>query len=302
MSNEVQLSMSIMDAWMVFNLHCQSQRYRYTTIVDYKKKLLPFFRYAINAKAERVSDITSTHIRNYLIERQKTKYQSVEERSTSGNYVHGVARCIRAFFNFCVAEGWLEKSPMASVKMPRRPKKILDALTVAEIKKIVKGLSSDRDKALFFLLLDTGMRAAECTNLRIGDIEMADGRVLIKSGKGEKDRYVYFGAKTARFLLRVMGSRPAQKYVWLSEKTGKPLTLRGLSRAVERMGEAAGVKCHPHKIRRTFAITSLRSGMNIYTLARLMGHEDITVLKPYLKILNSDLSAAQSDHGVVDNL
>ena len=60
--------------------------------------------------------------------------------------------------------------------------------------------------------------------------------------------------------------------------------------------------CHPHTFRRTFALESLRGGMDIYTLARLMGHEDITVLKPYLALAERDLQAAHKAASPVDRL
>jgi integrase/recombinase XerD len=136
----------------------------------------------------------------------------------------------------------------------------------------------------------------------VGDISLKENRVLIRGGKGDKDRYVYFGAKTARLLIRLMRGMEDKQYLWANRHNGKRMHYRGLGKTLRLLGERVGVPCTAHKFRRTFAINSLRNGMNIYTLARLMGHSDISILKPYLDLLQTDLRASHQQHGVVDNL
>lgn len=75
-----------------------------------------------------------------------------------------------------------------------------------------------------------------------------------------------------------------------------------LKQLFRRLVDYSGVKFSAHSLRRTFAINSLRNGMDIYTLAKLMGHTDITVLRAYLPLVNNDLRVAQERYGVVDNL
>ncbi len=302
MSKVEQESTSLTEAWTIYILNCRARRFRPSTLAEYQKKLQPFLAWLSAQGATHLGSITSTHIRAYLVEKQTVAPNTPQERAASGNYVHGVARCIRAFFNFCVDEGWLERSPMKGLRMPKRPKKILDALTTEEIKKLLKAAENDRERAMIYVFLDTGIRATECTNLRVGNVDMEDNSITILAGKGEKDRIVYFGAKTARYLIRIIRNKRARDPLWESFRTGKPLTYSGLIIAMRALATRAGVKCTPHKFRRTFAINSLRNGMNIYTLARLMGHEDISILRPYLDLLDTDLRSSHQQYGVVDNL
>ena len=91
--------------------------------------------------------------------------------------------------------------------------------------------------------------------------------------------------------------------VWASRNTGERLTANGLRQIVTRIGERAGVAhCHPHTFRRTFALWSLRGGMDVHTLAALMGHADIHVLKQYLALTGSDLQRAHKEAGPVDRM
>lgn len=302
MTKQDQWCTSIDEAWAIFKLHCRAQRYRPSTIGEYERKLRPFLNWANTEGASHIEGITSRHCRAYLVEKQTIKPGTPQERSASGNYVHGIARCLKTFFNFCVAEKWIAESPMSTVKMPKRPKKILDAFAADDIHKLTRALQNDRERALFFVLLDTGIRATECANLRAEHVDIAGNCITVLAGKGEKDRVVYFGAKTARYLVRLIRNKEGRAPLWVNERTGKPLTYWGINFVTSEIGERVGIQCNPHKFRRTFAINSLRNGMNIYTLARLMGHEDISILRPYLDILDTDLRSSHQQYGVVDNL
>ncbi len=81
------------------------------------------------------------------------------------------------------------------------------------------------------------------------------------------------------------------------------MTVWGMTQMMARLRDRSGVKsCSCHTFRRTFALSCLRNGMNIYVLARLMGHADISVLRQYLALVEDDLEQAHAKYGVVDNL
>ena len=302
MPRKDHMSTSIADAWAVFRLHCKAQRYRPKTIQDYEFKLLPFFKWLSAQDATNLDDITAYHLRLYLVEKQVAERGTPRERAASGHTTHGIARCLRAFFNFCVTEAWLSESPMKTVKMPRRPKRILEAYTTPEIKALLRAAKDDRERALLNTLLDTGVRASECANIQMADIRLENNSILIRAGKGEKDRIVYFGAKTAGCLIRHLRGMKPSDYVWANSHNGKRLLYRGFAKLLRVLGARVHIHCTAHKFRRTFAINSLRNGMNVYLLAKLMGHEDISILKPYLDLLEADLQHGQMSYGVVDNL
>ena len=108
-------------------------------------------------------------------------------------------------------------------------------------------------------------------------------------------------------MLRYYGQRGTpepNKPVWVAErKPHNRLTYFGLAQLMRKLESRAGVPhCAAHAFRRTFAINCLRNGMDIYSLARLMGHEDIETLKPYLELVEVDAEQAHRQYGVVDNL
>ncbi len=193
---------------------------------------------------------------------------------------------------------------MARVKMPRTPKMILPAFAPDDVDKLLQAATSQRDTALLLFLLDTRARAAECAALDLADVDAKRGMVHIRHGKGDKARYVFMGARTSKAIMRytIGRDRVPGAALWLTE-SGSRLTLNGFRQILKRIGKRAGVeRCHPHTFRRTFALWSLRAGMSIYHLQRLMGHADITVLKQYLDLVTEDVQAAHQAAGIVDRL
>lgn len=286
------------DAFDMFMLDCEARRLTPATRQFYQYKLAPFVRWCEAEGLHALHELTAHHIRRYLI--------SVSRRNLTSQYQHNIARAIRAFLNYCVRDELIEKSPFDKVQMPRLEKKILDALSPADIHAILRNCLSERDKALCLFLLDSGVRASELVALNVGDIDLKTGIVLVRLGKGQKARNTYIGARTRKQLKRYWAerrdTRPHTPAFASEFKTGR-LRVDGLVQLMERLQERSGVKtCTAHTFRRTFAINCLRNGMNVYVLARLMGHADITILRQYLPLLEADLHEAHERFGAVDNL
>jgi len=195
---------------------------------------------------------------------------------------------------------------MDKVAMPRVSKEILTSLVEEDVTHLLDACNSARDKAIVLVLLDTGLRASELVNLDGKDIDLDLGEMHVRRGKGGKDRTVFLGSEARRALRNYYTERgePLEDQpVWISQTRHQRLTASGLHQLLKRLGEHAGVDdCAPHTMRRTFALWCLRNGMDVFRLARLMGHADITVLRRYLYLLKDDLRAAHAQYGVVDKL
>lgn len=283
----------------MFMLDARARHCTPRTLATYDSRLKPFIHWCDQNGVKILSDVTPSTIRLYIVHIQ-------DEKQWASRTVNGVVKAIATLFNYCVRDGLLTESPMKKVIIPKVDKKILPAFTEDDVQKILRACESERDEAIVLFLLDTGLRATELINLNAGDIETKTGAVYVRLGKGRKDRTVYVGARPLKQLLRY---RPdfhklsESAHVWRNEWTGERLTDSGLRQLLERVGERASVKhCSPHTFRRTFALWSLRNGMSIYHLQRLMGHADISVLRQYLDLVQADLQVAHEQYGVVDNL
>jgi len=153
--------------------------------------------------------------------------------------------------------------------------------------------TGDRDAAILLGLLDTGARAREFLSIKVADTNQATGNVLIRTSKSRKPRTVYFGRKTRKAIRRYLSYRNDENpSLWIT-RMGDRLSYSGLREIIQRRAKDIGIKPPAlHSFRRGFAIMMLQSGTDIYTLAKLMGHSTIDVLKHYLKLTDTDTAEA----------
>ena len=166
--------------------------------------------------------------------------------------------------------------------------------------------SGDRDRAILYFLLDTGVRASELLSINIEDVNQAKGEILIRQGKGCKPRYVFIGRQTKRALRHYLNHRKDDSpalWVVVPRFGTERLQYEGLRQMLIRRAAEAKVDIPaPHDFRRAFAVTMLRNGTDVFTLAKLMGHEGITVLQRYLKQTKEDTKIAHHRNSPLDNL
>ena len=288
---------SLLDGLDMFLLDCEARRLTPQTLTFYKQKLSVFVRWCEEQQLHGLDDLTARELRQFLV--------SIQRRGLSSQYQHNLARAIRAFLNFCVRDELIDDSPFDRVQMPRVEKKILQAFTAEQIQTVLHHCQTERDRVICLFLLDSGVRASELIAITVGDVNLSRGEVLVRAGKGQKQRTTYIGAITRKQLRRYLSGRDmySQSPLFASENTGEPLTLSGVVQLMKRLSRRSGVDiCTAHTFRRTFAINCLRNGMNIYALARLMGHSDITVLRQYLALVDQDLAQAHQEFGAVDRM
>ena len=268
------------------------------TISCYQERLAKFAKWLSTQDVAYVEQITPTHIRTHFVDMQ--------ERGLSEWTVRGQATVIKTFSRWLVQDEWLTKSPMRGVRMPKSPKGVLPALSRETIDKLLD-TADKRDYALVLFLLDTGCRAAECCKLDAGDIDLSTGAVSIDKGKGGKNRVVYVGARTRKALVKYWreaysGYPKPKDPAWLGVDYRSRLEYEGIRTAIRRLSLNAGVKVTPHAFRRTFALWSLRAGMDIYSLQRIMGHQDLQMLRQYLDLDDTDTAIAHERFGAVDTI
>jgi integrase len=153
-------------------------------------------------------------------------------------------------------------------------------------------------------MVDTGLRRSEVCALNWGDVDFASGLVRVIRGKGGKARSVFIGAKAKRALL---GYRRTLRDVTeasplFQTKSSRRYTSGGFLMLFRRLSRMFGIHVNPHKLRRTFTILSLRSGMNVLHLQALLGHSSLEMVNHYAQLVDDDLLEAHRMYSPVDNL
>jgi site-specific recombinase XerD len=255
-----------------------------------------------------VEQIERVHILSWL--NALSNEPGAKGRMLSARTVNCYARSMRAFCRWLEAEGYVEAAPSNRVKMPKVGKPLIRIIEFDEFERILKACApphevgpitdcnAARNRAIFWVLWDTGIRLAELCDLRLSNFDRDKG-VIIVHGKGDKERRIALGRNALRaLLLYVDRYRPSPKvllelgnpnedHVFLSE-SGFPFTRHGVNMLFQRIRKRANLpedkRISPHIFRHTFAVRYLMLGGDIYTLQELLGHEDIATIKNYMHL------------------
>lgn len=192
-------------------------------------------------------------------------------------------RYLKGFFEWLLAEGDIDTNPMAGVPKPIVPPIEIRVLTASEVRQLLdtckgKGAENRRDLALLTIMLDTGLRLTEVTNLKFEDV--SEDRTLRVFGKGRKWRTVALGETSSAALdrwLRIRGDRPGG--LWTGRRGD--LTPNGVRLVVRRRGRMIGSRVHPHMLRHTFVDNWLRNGGSEVDLSRLAGWTSTAMASRY---------------------
>ena len=155
-----------------------------------------------------------------------------------------------------------------------------------------------RDLALLDLLASTGMRVGELVLLNCSDIDFNERECKVL-GKGNKERIVYFDARTKIHLKAYLESRPDDnEALFVSLKAPyHRLTIGGVESRIRAIGKMLHIeKVHPHKFRRTLATRAIDKGMPIEQLQQLLGHKRIDTTLQYAMVKQSNVKLAHKKY------
>lgn len=231
---------------------------------------------------------------------------AIEERKIQMVTVDNYRRFLNSFYNWCVNNGLLYKNPLLKINAVKRVKKVKQAFSYKEIIYLRENITNLRDKAIFELLLSSGMRIGELTQLNYKDLDMKNCTVIVH-GKGDKEREVFFNELARVSIERYLESRKDNNpalFVSLKRnhrsKDSKKyegwgrLNVGGCESMLRDLGRRAGVsKVHPHRFRRHFATNLIQKGVNIEQVQQLLGHAEIETTQMYIV---SDEDEIQYNH------
>ncbi len=231
-----------------------------------------------------------------------------KERKLSQTSINTYARAIKSLWAWMKEEGIIKKNPLARVKTPKKSKPIPTVYTEAELKTVLKAVSTlAREKALVELFLDSGVRLEELSSLKVSEVDLINNRVKA-FGKGSKERFAYFSWLTADSLnsyLREIRPQPLKDDYFFLTKDGHRLSSKRIQDILEDVGRKAGIapRLSAHKLRRTYASLALKYGGNLEYVSITMGHSDVeTTSQSYINVADDDIAAAYRKFSPMINL
>lgn len=226
-----------------------------------------------------VMQITTEMLREYLSE-----YQMINDCGKVT--IDNIRRNLSSFFSWLEDEDYIIKSPVRRIHKVRTGTTVKETFSDENIELLRDGCEEKRDLAIIDLLYSTGMRVGELVNLDVNDVNFEE-RQCIVYGKGNKERQVYFDARTKLHLANYLKSREDKNpalFVTL-DKPHERLKISGVEIRLRELGRKLDIdRVHPHKFRRSMATKAIDKGMPIEQVQRLLGHQQIDTTMRYAMV------------------
>ena len=274
----------------MYEMFILEQEYRNNspvTISWYKDQLTEFFDWLIS---EDPADLNLLKFKQYGVFLKSQTKRNGDKLSSSS--VHGAMRAVKAFYNFCIGEDYLDdfSRQLRLPKVHSKEQLILDDQEILLLLKVLDNSAArnnQRNRCFVLLMLDSGLRRGEIPRININDISFPT-RSMIVRGKGSKQRLIPMGEKTCsqlldyrlRFRSAAGGSEP-----FFLDQNGNRCSDNLVKLVFQRLKEETGIeRLHPHLLRHTFATYYLADGGDLETLRLILGHSNIHTTQMYLHL------------------
>ena len=246
-------------------------------------KTLDYYRATLNKMLSEIekdiSEISTNDVRQYLSDFK-------ERRGSSKVTIDNIRRVFSSFFSWLEEEDYIAKNPVKRIHRVRADSLVKEIISDESLEMLRDSCTEIRDLAMIDMLASTGMRVGELVRMNISDINFQE-RQCVVFGKGNKERTVYFNARTkihvSNYLQSRTDSNPAL-FVSLTKPFNR-LSISGVEKRLRVLGDRINVtKVHPHKFRRTLATTAIDRGMPIEQVQKLLGHEKIDTTLHYAMV------------------
>ena len=245
-----------------------------------------------------VEEVRSADIKRYI--------DTLLEKRLTAQTINGHLIAVRSFYGYLIEEEDIHlENPVIRKMALRIPSPLPQHLQDRDVVGFFEYVKKSRDIALFMLMLRCGLRVEEVAHLTLGDIDYSRSQIMVKCGKGKKDRVVYISNDAASALAKYLRKRPVTKEqkIFLVEKgvcRGQPISVRGIQKRIEYYSRKSGLKVSCHKLRHTMATQLLNADADLVTIQDLLGHTRIRTTQRYCRLSNN--KAQRDYYKAMDNI
>lgn len=285
--------MNILELHSKFRRYCTfEEQLRPRTVKAMKSIIQTFVK---RSGVEDVNQMTLEILREFF-------YTGTEQHEWSYWTFMNYHKYLKKFLGWCVINGHMSNNPMKEIKKPRKPQALPRRLTSEQAQKLLLEtfnhewryeFERSRNYAVMAVLLYAGLRCGEVINLLKLDVNLETGNILIRSGKGNKDRNVPIHHKLKYALKRFLDDskrlHKQSEYLFTGVQSGKPLLYKDVLRICNKVSKASGVSFTPHCLRHTFGSVAVEQGIGLPQLQAIMGHSSVMSTMIYVKMNSKGL-------------
>jgi integrase/recombinase XerD len=269
-----------------FLIHIKVERGLSSNTLDSYARDLNRFTEIIKYKNKKINEISRKDIHDYIVELYEI---GLDARSVSRS-----VSAIKSFFNFLLNENVIKDNPSLNIKAPRFNKTLPNSLSKSEVEDLLNIIPIDtfeglRDRAMFELMYASGLRVSELISLKKEDLKLDEGFIIVRLGKGGKDRITLIGESCKNWILKysekLLDRLSVSEYLFITKRK-KPLTRQAIWLKIKDYASRANIKknVYPHILRHSFATHMLEGGANLRAIQTLLGHSSITTTEIYTHI------------------
>ena len=267
------------------------------TVESYMRDILQFSTFCTSNNINRLTDIDSTVINNYL------NYLTANSKSEATKL--RILASLRSFFRCHNAKGIYEGNPLEGINIKKTEKQLPGILDAKEIVLLLSqpngnDFKSVRDKAMLEILYATGIKVSELIELRVGDINLQIGILTLNNGKKERIVPIYPAAvrSLANYLVNVRPTIVADvnEDKLFTNMNGRAMTRQGFWKIIKHYADTAGIHkdITPHTLRHSFAAHLLENGAKLSDIKEMLGHSDISSTQIYAQMMKNKYTSAYS--------
>lgn len=297
--------MNVKECIKDYLVELEIRKYSTNTIRKYKLQLNVFANWLLENDIEDMEEIRMPVVKQYT--------QYLINKGLKGNSINFYLKVVKVFIKYCYDEDYGGFNPeVKKISFVKADKPILPTFQPKHIKMLMESCSGNsfrdvRDRTILILFIDTGVRLAELLSIKESDI--FDDYIII-TGKNKKQRMLPITPVFKKALFRYLRAKEnyfkgkiTNEYLFLSYR-GKRLTPSAVDKMIKERGkDIEGVRVSPHTCRHFFAQQQIKMGTDIYTISRLLGHENISITQIYLNSLqDKDIVSIAKNNSVLMNL
>lgn len=268
------------------------------TVDAYGRDLTQFGTFAEQKGVSSLLDISPDHVSTWLTH--------LEGENISGSSRARKFQALSSFFRYLITAERLTRNPVKDLPAPEAGQTEPRVLTKTEVKALQGLAQSDvRNAAIVELLLQTGLRVGELVTLTVDDVTFAEqntvGHIHIRSGKGNRDRFVSLNSRAEKALKRYLKVRPKSQHkeLFLSKRGAKPLYSADVRAMVHKLYEEGDIHdATVHTLRHTFCTLHAAAGTNLVVIQRAAGHASLTTTQRYLHLVEQMMQEQLEEHAL----
>jgi len=251
------------------------------TITCYLTCMVKFVRHYGQSPVE----MGEEEIRKYL-------HHLIHEKEASQSFINQAYSAIKFFYEVTLGRPWnATRIPRSKIR-----KKLPVVLSMHEVQSLLSSVANLKHLAILITIYSAGLRLAEATHLKVSDIDSERMTILVRQGKGNKDRYTVLGQKNLELLRQYYKTYRPVEWLFPSKDPAQPLSGSSVQKVFKNALRRAGIKkkASVHTLRHSFATHLLESGTDLYHIQRLLGHTTAKTTSVYLHITGRDIAKVKS--------